>query len=89
MTKLQISLTNQEAAALSFGASNLGYSLTRFVKFILGQKAVEYNLEIPNFKMSKKTEKRVEEAISDYKAGKTVGVDIDKLGKHFENDKKN
>ncbi|MBU1085063.1 MAG: hypothetical protein ABIJ43_05325 [Candidatus Beckwithbacteria bacterium] len=89
MTKLQITLTNQEALLLGYGASNLGYSLTRFVKFVLGQKAVECDHEVPTFKMSKKTEKNVEEAMNDYKAGRTVSVDIDKLGEYFENDKKN
>jgi len=88
MTKLQITLTDQEALALRYGASNLGYSLTRFVKFVLGQKALECNSEIPTFKMSKKTEKNVEEAIRDYKAGRTTSVDIDKLDEYFENDKK-
>ena len=54
MTKLQITLTPQETVALGYGASNLGYSLTKFVKFLLGQKAVEVSNSIPVYQMSKK-----------------------------------
>ncbi len=89
MTKLQITLTPEETMSLNYGASNLGYSLTRFVKFVLGQKAVECSREIPTFKMSEKTEKIAKEAMADYKAGRTYSVnsveELDKLIKSDEN----
>lgn len=87
MTKLQITLTAQEADTLSLKAASIGYNLTRFVKFLLGQKVLEYNEQIPTFRMSKKMEKTVKEAVKDYEGGNTVSVDIDKFGEYFENDK--
>jgi len=88
MTKLQITLTDQEAMVLNYGASSLGYSLTKFVKFLLGQKAVEWSEKIPTYKMSAKTEKIVEKARADYKAGKTYSVssikELDKIIKSDE-----
>jgi hypothetical protein len=74
MTKLQISLTDEETALLQNGADNLGYSLTRFVKFLLGQKAMELNQAVPTFNMSDKLEKRVEKAMKNFRAGDVVKV---------------
>ncbi|MEA3355322.1 MAG: hypothetical protein U9Q63_02480 [Patescibacteria group bacterium] len=74
MTKLQITLTDQEAMALGYGASNLGYSLTKFVKFLLGQKAVEWNKNIPSYQLSKKAVEGLEKSMKDYKDGKFTEV---------------
>ena len=74
MTKLQITLTPQETVALGYGASNLGYSLTKFVKFLLGQKAVEVSNSIPVYQMSKKAIRDTEVAWSEYKQGKTKKI---------------
>ena len=37
MTKLQLTLTNQEAFAISSEASRLGYAITRYVKFVIAK----------------------------------------------------
>jgi len=87
MTKLQITLTDQEASILRMKAASLGYNLTKFVKFLLGKKALEYDVSIPTYKMSEKTEKRVEEAIADYEAGRTYSVDsVEELDKLIQQD---
>jgi len=87
MTKLQITLTDQEADILKIKAASFGYNLTRFVKFILGQKVLEYDASIPTYRMSAKTEKRVEEALADYEAGRTISVNsIEELDKIIQND---
>ena len=39
MKKLQISLTSEEVKLLEIQASELGYKLTKFVKFLLSQEA--------------------------------------------------
>jgi len=39
MAKLQISLTDQEAEVFEKKAEELGYSLTKFVKFLLSMEA--------------------------------------------------
>ncbi len=75
MTKLQIALTDQEAANLNLSAMNLGYSLTRFVKFLIGQAAFKAAQNIPVYQMSSAAVKRAESAWKEYKAGKTVKVD--------------
>lgn len=75
MTKLQITLTDQEAANLNLSAMSLGYSLTRFVKFLLGKEALETNKQVPVFKMSAKLEKSTKEAVEAYQRGKVYSVD--------------
>lgn len=83
MTKLQIALTDQEADNLNLLAMGLGYNLTKYVKFIIAQKAASVDKMIPTYKMSAKAEKRAEESIANYKAGKTFSVkslaEFDKL----------
>ena len=74
MTKLQIALTDQEADFLTFQAVNLGYSLTRYVKFLIGQKAAAVSESIPTFRMSDKLEKNTKEAIAAQNQGKTYSV---------------
>ncbi|MFH0943021.1 MAG: hypothetical protein V1810_02485 [Candidatus Beckwithbacteria bacterium] len=75
MTKLQIALTDQEAANLSLSAMRLGYSLTRFVKFLLGQAAFKAAENIPVYKMSAEAIGQAEAAWEEYKQGKTVKID--------------
>ena len=73
MTKLQLSLTNQEAFILGNYGSQFGYNLTRTVKYLIS-KASEKILEeesIPTFKMSEKTEKAGLKALEEYRLGKT------------------
>jgi len=74
MTKLQIVLTDQETANLNLLAMGLGYNLTRYVKFIIGQKAAAVSESIPTFRMSEKLEKRAEEVWANHLAGKTIKV---------------
>lgn len=76
MTKVQITLTRQEADLLSAKASQLGYSLTRFIKFLIGQEAAEVidEKEVPTFKMTKKAEKIALQAEKDFKEGKAVKI---------------
>lgn len=85
MTKLQLTLTTQETDILSAKAAQLGYNLTRFVKFLIGQEAAKTIDEsnIPVFKMSKRAEKVALQAQKDYKEGKALEIksfkDLDKI----------
>jgi antitoxin component of RelBE/YafQ-DinJ toxin-antitoxin module len=80
MTKVQLTLTDQEAALLAGYGDQLGYSLTKIAKFFIS-KATEEILKkgtIPVYEMSSETEARGLAAIEEYKNGKTVLVeDID------------
>ena len=82
MTKLQIALTDQETANLNLLAFKMGYSLTRFVKFLIGQAAFKVAENVPVYQLSPKAVKTVEEAWGEYKAGRTYSVDsIEELDK--------
>ncbi len=70
MTKLQLTLTNQEADLLSFKAGKLGYNLTKFIKFLIGREAASVvEDDIPVFKMSKKAERIALKALQEYQKG--------------------
>lgn len=75
MTKLQITLTNEEADLLSAKAAQFGYKLTRFVKFLISKEAAEIaNQNSPVFKMSEKSEKVALRALKEHKKGKTKEI---------------
>lgn len=68
-------------------AMGLGYNLTRYVKFLIAQKAAAVNESIPTFKMSEKLEKRVEEVMANYKSGKTYSADsVEELDRIIRNE---
>lgn len=77
MTKVQLTLTTQEADLLSQKAMLLGYNLTRFLKFLISKEAInafkEY--DIPTFKMSAKAERNGLRALKEYKEGKAISID--------------
>lgn len=77
MTKVQITLTDEEADLLSAQAALLGYNLTKFLKFIIGKKAEKIieSKKVPVFAMSKKAEKTAFEALEEYKKGKIKPVE--------------
>lgn len=71
MTKLQISLTDEEGALLAEQAMLLGYDVTKYAKFVLAQKAVEQLRVIPTFKATPKMEKIIDKGLEEYRQGKT------------------
>ena len=71
MTKLQITLTDQEAELLAQKAELLGYDVTKYAKFVLAQKADEAVGNIPVFKANKSMEKAIKDGLVEYRAGKT------------------
>jgi len=79
MTKVQLTLTDQETNILSDKASQLGYGLTRFIKFLISQEATQ-TLKNPSqisvFKMSKKAEKIALQAQKDHRKGKILLTNI-------------
>ena len=78
MTKLQLSLTKQEVDILSTKASQLGYSVTRYVKFLISREASQ-SLDpfenLPTFPMSKVLEDKGLKALADHRAGNTIEFD--------------
>lgn len=84
MTKVQLTLTDQEAALLASYGSQLGYSVPTTAKFFI-KKAAEQILNqgfTPVYKMSAETEQRGLEALAEHKAGRTTK--IEDVQKFFE-----
>lgn len=77
MTKVQLSLTDEEAAILSGYGEKFGYNLPKVIRYIIS-KATEKALEektIPVYKMSEETEKKGLQALKEYSEGKTSTID--------------
>lgn len=72
MTKLQITLTDEETQLLSMRAAALGYDVTKYAKFVLAQDAVEQITYVPTFRATPKMEKLIKKALKDDKNGKSV-----------------
>jgi len=77
MTKVQLSLTSQEATILSGYGTQFGYNLPKTIRFIIS-KASENILQltsIPTFPMSKEIEQKGFQALKEYREGKTIEVE--------------
>lgn len=70
MTKLQITLTDQEATLLANKAAVLGYDVTKYAKFVLAREAEASVRNIPSLKANPAMETLIEEAIEEEKQGK-------------------
>ncbi len=77
MTKVQLSLTDEEAAILSGYGEQFGYNLPKIIRFVIS-KATEKALQektIPVYQMSEETEKKGLQALKENSEGKTSPVD--------------
>ncbi|MBA3724602.1 MAG: hypothetical protein H0W89_07010 [Candidatus Levybacteria bacterium] len=77
MTKVQLSLTDEEAAILSGYGEQFGYNLPKMIRYIIS-KATERALQektIPIYSMSEETEKKGLQALAEHKEGKTSKID--------------
>lgn len=84
MTKVQLSLTDEEAAILSGYGEQFGYNLPKVIRYIIS-KATEKALQektIPVYKMSEKTEEKGLQALKEHTEGKTSRVD--NIDEYFE-----
>jgi hypothetical protein len=79
MTKLQITLTDQEVNLLSLKAAALGYDVTKYAKFVLAREAEEELKRVPSYRASPTMESLIDEAIEEDNSGKTKEWP---LGKH-------
>lgn len=84
MNKVQLTLTEEESKLLESKASKLGYSLTRYLKFLISREAADVvereEIEvIPH--LSTQAKKRFEKALKDIKSGKNIYKPKNK--KHF------
>ena len=75
MSKVQVTLTDQEANILSDYGARFGYSLSKTARFILG-KAAEEHLESKTtvYKLSDSAEAKGLEALEEDRRGETIEV---------------
>lgn len=71
MTKVQISLTNQETDLIAQRAMILGYDVTKYLKFVVSREALSVAEETPSFPLSLAAEKKALKALREFKIGKT------------------
>lgn len=72
MTKLQITLTDEETQLLSMRATVLGYDVTKYAKFVLAKEAVEQVGSVPTFVATPKMNSLIKRALKDDADGKSV-----------------
>lgn len=90
MAKLQLTLTREEAEILTYQAEALGYSLSRYVKFLIAQKAAE-SLEVSDEYVSPQAIARYEKMAQDIDDGKIETYSfnsVDELMKHLHSSNK-
>ena len=77
MTKLQLTLTDNEAAILKSYGSQFGYNLSKTVRFLISKATERAIVEgvIPEFPMSEETERIGLEALKEHQAGKSIKID--------------
>ena len=77
MSKVQLSLTSEEAAILEGYGNQFGYSLPKTIRYIISNAAENFLREgaVPVFKMSEKTERAGLQALREQKQGKAVAVE--------------
>lgn len=76
MVKVQLTLTDQEAALLAGYGSQLGYSVPKTAKFFIKKAAEKILIQgiVPVYEMSEETEQKGLAALEEHQAGKTVQV---------------
>lgn len=80
MTKIQITITEQESQLLAQKATLLGYDVTKYVKFLISKEALATAHETPIFQMSDSGKKQYDQATLEHKVGKSLLLkDIDDL----------
>jgi hypothetical protein len=76
MTKVQLSLTQEEAAILTGYGNQFGYSLPKTIKFVISKAAENVVMagSMPVYELSESLEKKGIEAVKEHRAGKTIEV---------------
>ena len=71
MTKLQITLTDQEVSLLAQKAMALGYDITKYAKFVLAREAEDVLKSIPTFRANSNMDKLIKKAVDEDNNGLT------------------
>lgn len=83
MHKVQLTISEEEARLLSAKAQRLGYSLTKYIKLLIGKEALSQVEQYPTHPLSKQALDTVKKAHDEYAAGKTYTLndvsDLDRV----------
>jgi len=75
MYKVQLTLTPEEAQILSAKAAPLGYSISKFLKLLIGREVLSHVEEdYPAYRMTPRMERKVRQAWREHKAGNTKRI---------------
>lgn len=75
MYKVQLTLTPEEQYILAEKASRIGYSVTKYIKLLLGKEVLSSVEEYPVIQLSKKAIKKIDKAVEEHGQGKTVRIE--------------
>lgn len=71
MTKLQITLTDEETQLLAMRGGSMGYDVTKYAKYVLAREAIDGVYGVPTFRTNARMEKAIKEGLEEYRRGKT------------------
>lgn len=72
--KIQITLTPQEIAALSYKSKSLGYNVTKYIKFLVMKEAHSVVEHTPEFAMTAQMERKTLKALKEHRQGKSKRI---------------
>jgi len=82
MSKVQLTFTSEETNILASKAAQLGYSVTKYVKLLVGREVLHELEKYPTYQLSKKATIKIDKAHKDHLKGKTIPLkstsDLDK-----------
>ncbi len=81
MTKLQITLTDEETQLLAMRGGSMGYDVTKYAKYVLAREAIDGVYGVPTFRANTKMEKVIKEGLEEYRQGKTKMWPLGKYGR--------
>ena len=70
--KIQITLTPEEIQALSMKGKRLGYSATKYIKFLIMKEAFSVIESIPTYPLAADLEEKTLGTLKEYKNKKTI-----------------
>lgn len=72
MNKVQLTLSPEEVQALQTKADLMGYSVTKYIKLLIGKEVLSLIDEYPTIELSRKALKKIEQGHKEHQEGKTI-----------------
>lgn len=75
MYKVQLTFTPEEQQILAAKANRIGYSVTKYIKLLLGKEVLSSVEEYPVIQLSKKAIKTIDKAMEEHRQGKSIRIE--------------